>query len=64
MGPAILKSVNPISTRGADYTGKSMSVDVIFESTKPKYDIILFIELPVQYMEIPSSEHEENIRRT
>ena len=45
MGPAILKSVNPISTRGADYTGKSMSEDLIFASTNPHYDNRLFIEL-------------------
>ena len=64
MGPAILKSVNRISTRGADYTGKSMSEALIFASTNPQYDNRLFIELPVQYMEIPSSEHGENMRRT
>ena len=30
----------------------------------PQYDNRLFIELPVQYMTIPSSEHGENVRRT
>ena len=37
------------------FTGKSMSL--ILESTKPKYDNRLFIELRVQYMKILSSEH-------
>ena len=45
-------------------TGKSLSEDPIFATTNPQYDNILFIELPVQYMEIPSSEHGENRRRT
>ena len=36
-------------------TGKSLSEALIFASTKPKYDNILFIELQVQYMKIPSS---------
>ena len=38
-------------------TGKSMSEALIFASTNPQYDNRLFIELPVQYMKIPSSEH-------
>ena len=41
-----------------------MSEALIFASTNPQYDNRLFIELPVQYMKIPSSEHEENIERT
>ena len=31
-------------------TGKSMSEALILASTNPKYDKILFIDLPVQYM--------------
>ena len=46
------------------FTGKSMSEALIFASTNPQYDNRLFIELPVQYMKIPSSEHGENIGRT
>ena len=38
-------------------TGKSMSEALIFASTNPQYDNRLFIELPVQYMKIPSLEH-------
>ena len=34
-----------------------MSEALIFASTNPQYDNRLFIELPVQYMKIPSSEH-------
>ena len=34
-----------------------MSEALIFSSTNPQYDNRLFIELPVQYMKIPSSEH-------
>ena len=41
-------------------TGKSLSEALIFASTKTQYDDILFIELQVQYMKIPSSEHGEN----
>ena len=41
-------------------TGKSLSEALIFASTNPQYDNILFIELPVQYMKIPSS----NLGRT
>ena len=41
-----------------------MSEAPIFASTNPQYDNRLFIELPVQYMKIPSSEHGENIGRT
>ena len=46
------------------FTGKSMSEALIFASTNPQYDNRLFIELPVQYMKIPSLEHGENTRRT
>ena len=42
-------------------TGKSLSEALIFASTNPQYDVRLFIELQVQYMNIPSSEHGENI---
>ena len=38
-------------------TGKSMSEALIFASTNPQYDNRLFIELPVQYMKIPSSKY-------
>ena len=40
-----------------DLTGKSLSVALIFASTKPQYDNRLFMESPVQYTKIPSSEH-------
>ena len=43
---------------------KSLSENLIFASTNPQYDKRLFIELPAQYMKIPSSEHRENIGRT
>ena len=43
------------------YTGKSLSEALIFASTNPQYDDRFFIELRVQYMEIPSSEHVENM---
>ena len=38
-------------------TGKFLSEALILASTKPQYDNRLFIELRVQYMKIPSSEH-------
>ena len=44
--------------------GKSLSEALIFASTNPQYDDRLFIELRVQYMKIPSSEHGENVGRT
>ena len=48
-------------------TGKYFSEVLILASTNPQYDKRLFIELPVQYMKIPSlehgGEHEENMRR-
>ena len=34
-----------------------MSEALIVASTNPQYDNTLFIELRVQYMKIPSSEH-------
>ena len=40
-------------------TGKSFSEALNLASTKP-YDKRLSIELPVQYMKIPSSEHCQN----
>ena len=43
------------------HTGKSLSEALIFASTKPQYDDRLIIELQVQYMKIPSSEHGENM---
>ena len=42
-------------------TGKSLSEALIFASTNPQYDDRLFIELQVQCMKIPSSEHGENM---
>ena len=42
-------------------TGKSLSEALIFASTNPQYDDRLFIDLRVQYMKIPSSEHVENM---
>ena len=47
-----------------DGTGKSFSEALILASTNPQYDNRLFIELPVQYMKIPRSEHGKNMRRT
>ena len=38
-----------------------MSEALIFASSNPQYDDRLFIELQVQYMKIPSSEHRENM---
>ena len=37
------------------HTGKSLSEALIFASTNPQYDNILFIELLLQYVKIPSS---------
>ena len=42
-------------------TGKSFSEALILASTNPQYDKRLFIDLQVQYMKIPSSEHRENM---
>jgi hypothetical protein len=43
------------------HTGKSLSEALIFASTNPQYDDILLIELQVQYVKIPRSEHGENM---
>ena len=45
----------------SDSTGKSLSEALISASTNLQYDDRLFIELQVQYMKIPSSEHGENM---
>ena len=45
-------------------TGESLSEALIFASTNPQYEDRLFIELQVQYMKIPSSEHGENMLGT
>ena len=42
-------------------TGKFLLEALIFASTNPQYDDRLFIELQVQYVKIPSSEHGENM---
>ena len=42
-------------------TGKPFSEAFILVSTNPQYDKKLFIELRVQKMKIPSSEHVENM---
>ena len=44
-----------------DCTGTSLSEALIFASTNQQYDDRLFIELQVQYMNIPSSEHGKNM---
>ena len=46
---------------GPTSTGKSLIEAFVFASTNPRYDDRLFIELQVQYMKIPSSEHGENM---
>ena len=38
-------------------TGNSLLDALILVSTNPQYDKILFIDLPVQYMKTPPSEH-------
>ena len=38
-------------------TGKSLSEAFILTSTNPQYDKRLFIDLPIQYMKTPPSEH-------
>jgi hypothetical protein len=42
-------------------TGKSLSEALIFASNYPQYDNRLFIELPVHYMKIASSERSQNM---
>ena len=44
-----------------DDTGNFFSEALILASTNPQYDDRLFIELQVQNMKIPSSEHVENM---
>ena len=39
------------------HTGKIFSEALIFALTNPQYDDIMFIELQVQHVKIPSSEH-------
>ena len=46
-----------LSTLSANFTGFSFSGALIFPSTNPQYEKILFIELQVHCMKIPSSEH-------
>ena len=43
------------------FIGKSLSEALILASINPQYDDRLFVELHVQYMKIPSSEHRENM---
>ena len=43
------------------FKGKSLSEALIFASINPQYYDILFIELQVQYVKIPSSEPGENM---
>ena len=51
-----------INDNGDDtYTGQSLSEALFFASNNPQYDDRLFIELQVQYMKVPSSEHGENM---
>ena len=45
-------------------TGKIFSEALILTSTNPQYGKRLLIELQVQYMKIPSSEHAESMLRT
>ena len=45
-------------------TGKSFSEVLILASANPQYDKRLSIDLPVQYIKIPSLEHGENMGRT
>ena len=42
-------------------TGKSLWEALIFALTNPQYADIFFIELQVQYVKIPSSEHGESM---
>ena len=44
-------------------TGKSFSVVLILASTNPQYYKRLSIDLLLQYMKIPSSEHGDNMSR-
>ena len=49
------------SQKKKQLTGKSFSEALILVSANPQHDKRLFIELRVQYMKIPSSEHVENM---
>ena len=60
------EDVNPLAekTRPSNQeksTGKSLSEALIFASTNPQYDDILFIDLQVQYMKMVRSQHGENM---
>ena len=62
--PILHAAVATIELNGNTYawvTGKSLSESLIFASTNPQYDDILFIELQVQYVKISSSKHGENM---
>ena len=50
-----VKAAQPLFLKRAQSTDKSLSEALILASTNPQYDDRLFIELPVQYMRIPSS---------
>ena len=57
-----LESASPAKSRVSiamepSIPGKYLSEALIFASTNPQYDDRLFIELQIQYMKIPSSEH-------
>ena len=45
-------------------SGKYLSEELIYLSTNPQYDNILFHELRVQYEKITWSKHVENMLRT
>ena len=44
-----------------DASALDIQVTLCLTSTKPQYNKILLIELPVQYMKTTSSEHQENM---
>ena len=46
---------------GLNGTGQSLSEALIFASTNQQCNDRLFIDLQVQYMKIPNSEHGENM---
>ena len=52
----VFDRASPLNSFGFS-TGKSLSEAVIFSSTNLQYDDRLFVELQVQYIKIPSSEH-------
>ena len=56
-----VKTTQATKNPKAVYTGKSLSEALILASNNPRYDGRLLIELQVQYMKIPSSEHGENM---